>query len=372
MEAEKSYNRLVLIGNGFDLALGLKTGYSHFIFMLLKKSALACINKGSFSNGLFSIALNYTSAEREGRRHKIEGCEDIRLLLSRLNDLSFEVVYAHTFFRKIVLKLSSREFNWVDIESEYYSWLIRHFNNHEKRREYTIEHYEAMVELNECMDEIKKELKFYVESQQEIIGAKYIDHIMSDLFDKFFEPLQSEELELLRRKNEESSLEDVMIVNFNYTNTVQRLIECSTVKANLHYLHIHGSVESDDIIFGYGDDTAKDYERLEMEGDDSWLRKIKSFEYPRTENYHNLLNFVENGPFEVFIIGHSCGLSDKTMLKTIFEHTDCIAIRNFHYNGEEEDFYKRIAISRHFEDKAVMRQRVLPFKKYYQIPQVQT
>ncbi|QXP72298.1 hypothetical protein H0I29_09930 [Polaribacter sp. R2A056_3_33] len=30
------YNKLILIGNGFDLALGLKTSYNDFLFWLLK------------------------------------------------------------------------------------------------------------------------------------------------------------------------------------------------------------------------------------------------------------------------------------------------------------------------------------------------
>jgi hypothetical protein len=96
---------------------------------------------------------------------------------------------------------------------------------------------------------------------------------------------------------------------------------------------------------------------------------IKSFQYPKTDNYHKLLSFIEANDFEVFVVGHSCGLSDRTLLKTIFEHDKCLCIKTFHYKGEEEDFYKRIEISRHFSDKQKMRLRLLPFDQNATIPQ---
>ena len=99
------------------------------------------------------------------------------------------------------------------------------------------------------------------------------------------------------------------------------------------------------------------------------LKKIKSFQYPRTHNYHNLLNYLEVSEFDVFIMGHSCGLSDRTLLKTIFEHPNCLAIQVFHYQGENEHFYKRIEISRHFNNKVLMRERVLPYDQFASIPQ---
>lgn len=96
---------------------------------------------------------------------------------------------------------------------------------------------------------------------------------------------------------------------------------------------------------------------------------IKSFKYPQTNNYHKILGFIEDLDFEVFILGHSCGLSDRTLLKTLFEHSKCRAIQVLHYNGKEEFFNKSIEISRHFENKVMMRERLLPFDPSAKIPQ---
>ena len=61
-------------------------------------------------------------------------------------------------------------------------------------------------------------------------------------------------------------------------------------------------------------------------------------------------------------MGHSCGLSDKTMLNTLFEHKNCISIKPYYYvNAKDEDNYLDIVqnISRNFSDMKLMRDRVV-------------
>ena len=48
-------NRLILIGNGFDLAHGLKTGYNDFIIWYLKKCFKSAEESGSYDDGLINI-----------------------------------------------------------------------------------------------------------------------------------------------------------------------------------------------------------------------------------------------------------------------------------------------------------------------------
>jgi hypothetical protein len=81
------------------------------------------------------------------------------------------------------------------------------------------------------------------------------------------------------------------------------------------------------------------------------------------------LDSLSELPFEVFIVGHSCGLSDRTLLKTIFEHDNCIGIKIYHRGNEYDHFQKNIAISRHFTDKAKLRDKILPFDQHAAIPQ---
>lgn len=67
-------------------------------------------------------------------------------------------------------------------------------------------------------------------------------------------------------------------------------------------------------------------------------------------------------------MGHSCGLSDRTMLKEIFEHKNCKSILiHYHKWGSdthENDYVnKTYEISRHFTDKGMMRKKVVSFEK---------
>jgi hypothetical protein len=61
-------------------------------------------------------------------------------------------------------------------------------------------------------------------------------------------------------------------------------------------------------------------------------------------------------------MGHSCGLSDRTLLNTLFEHENCVSIKVFyHQETETKDNYSDVVrnISRNFNNKAVMREKVV-------------
>ncbi len=74
-------------------------------------------------------------------------------------------------------------------------------------------------------------------------------------------------------------------------------------------------------------------------------------------------------------MGHSCGLSDRVLLSTIFEHDNCKKIRICFYGdpqGQNDYTSKTYQISRHFNNKALMRERIIPFNPYDRIPQIET
>ena len=49
---------LYIIGNGFDLAHGLKTSYNDFILDYLKKAFVGAEFRKAYSDGLISLAFN--------------------------------------------------------------------------------------------------------------------------------------------------------------------------------------------------------------------------------------------------------------------------------------------------------------------------
>ena len=89
---------------------------------------------------------------------------------------------------------------------------------------------------------------------------------------------------------------------------------------------------------------------------------IKSIKYQESDNYRNVLGFIESAPFQVCIMGHSCGNSDRTLLNTLFEHKNCISIKPYFYIKQDgTDNYLGLVqnISRNFTDMKLMRDRVV-------------
>jgi len=127
--------------------------------------------------------------------------------------------------------------------------------------------------------------------------------------------------------------------------------------------YIHGDlVHPEHIIFGYGDELDKDYQVILEMNNNEMLKNVKSIKYLETNNYHRMLDFLMAAPFQVFIMGHSCGNSDRTLLNTVFEHKNCVSIKPFYYKRNDgSDNYLELVqnISRNFTNMQLFRDRVV-------------
>ena len=75
-----------------------------------------------------------------------------------------------------------------------------------------------------------------------------------------------------------------------------------------------------------------------------------------------MLEFLMSAPFQVMIMGHSCGNSDRTLLNTVFEHGNCVSIKPFYHKWEGGgDNYLELVqnISRNFTNMRLFRDRVV-------------
>ena len=91
------------------------------------------------------------------------------------------------------------------------------------------------------------------------------------------------------------------------------------------------------------------------------LRHIKSVHYLESNCYRKMLEFIESDAFQIVIMGHSCGNSDRTLLNTLFEHKNCVSIKPYYHQKDGQDNYIDIIqnISRNFTDMKLMRDRVV-------------
>jgi len=345
-------NRIILIGNGFDLAHGLETSYKHFIDNYWEQELLA-IKKNKF----ISCENNYFRLENIPDFNlwfsdKNTYCSLKKTLQNNNNKIDFK-----NKFLEIITEKSSLE-TWVDIESAYYYQL----------KECVTGHCDIKT-LNEDFLGIKNLLIKYLKKVQQtgveqlkdsVFKEKIISIIESEFDYDDFDKIGYKTLSGIPNKFPE----EILCLNFNYTNTEEEYVKNKIFSNNHTTIHIHGELKNKNnpIIFGYGDEIGKEYAEIENLNNNEYLENIKSIKYLETDNYKKLLTFIESEQYQVFIFGHSCGLSDRTLLNTLFEHENCVSIKPFYYVDEEGmDNYSDIVrnISRNFNSKVLMRDRVV-------------
>lgn len=383
-------NRLVLIGNGYDIAAGIKTSYEDFLVDYFKSSlSRITVANSIYNDDLIEIQnLNDNLNEKIFKSHLAAIKCIVTLLKSSILNINFKekARFKADGFKiqreKIVVTIKSKllqkllfKQNWRDIESFYFEELLLIFNNNEQsfmkfktddKTNDIDKKTKSIKELNKEFEELKEKLIDYIiKVSNDVIHSKKTPppssykKVNEDLNDETFDRYFNND----ERKNTNKEIKDIMLVNFNYTPTLgQHHLHGSLKDERIHGNHIHGTRDvRDSIIFGYGDDSHPSYSKIEQCGNDEYLKNIKSFHYPKSRAYIDLMNFVEADQFEVQIIGHSLGLSDRVLLKSIFENHNCKLIKIYHRGNKKDMIHKYMALSRHCDDKASMRRKILEY-----------
>lgn len=461
-------NRLIIIGNGFDLAHGMKTKYKDFVngylrqriesfdgensedllikikykgdaekqshrllrdyrqYLKLKelKSRVDWLQpeekilldilygklhpheraKSEFTEKEVQEILNDCTEEEENEIHLTQG---IIQLIEEQGEYSVEY---SPFFKKVYDEIEDK--NWVDIECEYYKYLCGLM----KKLDLSDEE-DTKKEVSKEIDELNEEMKFITKKLVEYLNKEdgtfeeNSRRVNNEILDKMMMPLSKQEIAVealeqwdsfvkekystmhgkddktefsqCKKDNGELNIEwlmekypkelrpdEIVILNFNYTSLAAAYH--TRIADNLKYKdkgtaylnQIHGTLYGkEEIIFGYGDDSGEMYKRLSDKNDNRLLENDKTVKYLGSFWYRNFFGFIESAPFQVCIMGHSCGISDRTLLSTIFQHENCVSIKPYYYYDKEknsDDYYEIIKnISRCFDDKKLMRDRVV-------------
>lgn len=299
-------NTLFIIGNGFDLAHNLKTSYTDFIKWAVKQKY------GDKKNQ--TKLFNIPSAYRNG---------NFNLFLRSVLDNKIESSspnYTSLILKDILKDLTLN--NWCDIEEKYYSFLSS--INKDKTNRY----YQLIETLNKDFELIKTELETYLTEQKAIVNIKSYESLFSSLTSK-----------------------TSLILNFNYTNTLQDLYS-KEIEGEI--IHIHGQLNNEDnpIIFGYA---ANDEESnlLLDKNNNEYLRNIKRFAYNRTSSETKLKEYLQkNQNIHIIILGHSIGISDKLVLKQTLNNENIESIRIFYYKDYNGYFNTQVNLQRIMRDNS--------------------
>ena len=388
-------NRLILVGNGFDKAHDLKTSYEDFIDWYWDKRVQGFRDCRSNVSEDILCRFEIHTSETWNTYYlthlvfpKVSGKE----VVNNLSKSKSFTVQKLGFFKRICDRIEGKK--WLDIENEYYVLLkvfslvnnkpeeVKKLNEQLQFIQDLLIEYLCSLEQPKMFNEIYN--KIYSPIDLKDLSIDYFYHGFNEFLeyclkqDKAFwehklihygkNPIGSgymfdiADYKSLPETNKIPDLfllpDNVMLLTFNYTNTTDLYNRNNITQIT----HIHGTVsDKDSVIFGYGDELDDSFSTLLNLGDNECLSFIKSYKYLDATNYRNTLAFLDSGPFQVFIFGHSCGNSDRTLLNTIFEHKNCISIKPyFHKKGDSDNYRELIQnISRNFTDMKLMRDRVV-------------
>ncbi|MBQ0090835.1 MAG: hypothetical protein KBT27_16025 [Prevotellaceae bacterium] len=417
-------NRIVLIGNGFDLAHGLKTSYQDFIRWYWEQiiDELCKLETPTYKNELGEITCRTFRTWSLYWEHKkrVDGPIDPEEFLSDIlyGVDSFEQ-HLEPFFENICEQVGT--IGWVDVEYEYYQQLkklILHSTNPQFSKVQAVKKlnaqlvfiqkrlidflntksipqtpnerlkkilYEPIMESEVavsrmadfydhvdawlCADNLSWELRYdrYDIQQWQInnsVRQSQIKDIKQDVENMHLDEKdgQKERVKLALKHNrllETQWPDDILFVNFNYTSVAELYVN----PYKFQYVTIHGNLsEPESIVFGYGDDVDNEYKEIQSQNENVFMDCFKTNMYMERDNYRKVLQFAESEPYQVYIIGLSCGTSDRTLLHTLFEHSNCVSIKPFFYRKSDgSDTFRELQmnIARNFTDSKKMRERVV-------------
>lgn len=422
-------NRIVLIGNGFDLAHGLKTSYQdfinwyweqrvHAIWTDVDTSSKDCLCELKLNEGA-----NFSSWYSYFITHQIQlqDMDGWSIIQSMLRHQVIKQIPT-PFFEAITTSIETK--GWVDIENEYYAQLKGLILHSDYKNFYKI------IKVKE----LNAQLSFIQEMLIEFLKSKTMPQKTDDALEHLlYEPIREKEIAVSRMSDFHNHIDDwiwaddnswelryeqygrgnsvfaykgttkydinriksevsakqlndndaqkervrlalehdrlpelqwpnnILFVNFNYTPLAKLYVKPN--HDEFQYVTIHGNLtDAKSIIFGYGDDLDDEYKEIQSQNENVYMDNFKTNMYMESDNYRKVLQFAELEPYQIYIVGLSCGTSDRTLLNTLFEHPNCVSIKPFFYKKSKDlDTFRELQmnIARNFTDSKKMRERVV-------------
>ncbi len=335
--------KLLILGNGFDLAHGLQTKYSDFLefcdfVMKIKKNNSN--EENTKGNKYYSILFHINRKPKikkmlsnyldELEQYKIKKREDEPT--NQYIDMIYNLISVnlwYDYFQKIYNPKQTKNENWIDFESEI-SYIIQVLDRNSLSLSHSVEY--ILDKIND--DSIDFYDKFNPFTQ--LINNSNLDKVtMRDFRKRLFEDLKkfTEALEIYLSEFVLKQQIDVYspdiraigpdyVINFNYTNIYSKIYYSSFPE-----FHIHGSCRNDVFVGKNNMVLGIDEYWSEQERDNhtnfTIFKKFAQRIQKRTGVEHSkIYEKFKNDKFErvcVYIFGHSLDVTDKDILKMFFD-----------------------------------------------------
>src|SRR5690606_15365582 len=150
----KEVNRLIIIGNGFDLAHGLKTSFKDFIEDYFYEILNSIKINRHYSDPLISITSRVNFYDLIKEFEGLTKSQAYNRLLEILTYPQVTLEYEKDFLKRIKYDLSTK--SWVDIELVYFN-LLKEANKSYGSLE--------VIEINKQLNYIKHRLREYLRKE---------------------------------------------------------------------------------------------------------------------------------------------------------------------------------------------------------------
>lgn len=350
MDIEIKGKKILLIGNGFDLAHGLPTSYKDFLDfckMVRELYTYPIIDNEYNQKKLIDWNTDKTIKSKllecyENRKNCFE--DKITTQCKELDEL-YDCIKENVWINYFLEQEKSIGENWIDFESEI-SNVVQ-----------AIETLKGYIERDDDVLKIKDAkqqtiiyfLKIAKKSLQDVFNLKRIDGFIEDIsieLDKLIRSLEIyicefvNEIDIIKENDDIKTITPDYVLSFNYSNTYERIYGQSK-EVTYDYIHgkadIKNNVDTCNLVLGideYLEDDKNDklefiafkkfYQRIYKSTDSTymkWVEQIKK--YPEVN--HNL-----------FIFGHSLDKTDRDILKLLICN-DNVTTKIYYYRKNKND-----------------------------------
>ena len=342
--------KILLIGNGFDLAHGLPTSYKDFLDfckMVRELYTYPIIDNEYNQKKLIDWNTDKTIKSKllecyENRKNCFE--DKITTQCKELDEL-YDCIKENVWINYFLEREKYIGENWIDFESEI-SNVVQAI---ETLKSY-IERDEDVLKIKDTKQQtISYFLKIAKKSLQDVFNLKRIDSFIEDIsieLDKLIRSLEIyicefvNEIDIIKENDDIKTITPDYVLSFNYSNTYERIYGQSK-EVTYDYIHgkadIKNNVDTCNLVLGideYLEDDKNDklefiafkkfYQRIYKSTDSTymkWVEQIKK--YPEVN--HNL-----------FIFGHSLDKTDRDILKLLICN-DNVTTKIYYYRKNKND-----------------------------------
>lgn len=326
--AIKKEKTLLVIGNGFDLAHGLKTKYTDFLDFFNEKFSNIEISKQFFDVGEINQFRKFIQASIDSKNDEAL-YENLKSYMQAPFG-NFWIAYFNKIREDRNIRIGE---GWVDFERE----IKRVIKQLEKL-------LLSSADFNMEDSILKDIMGNYVKKAPEVVTQEFIYKLNWDLkvltlFLEFY--LIEEEKKLsVEPKNFFKKFNVHAVISYNYTDTFRAVYKKGKTDIPVHF--VHGQLGEHNLVLGIGE-TLSGEEQNNFTVCASFKKFFQRIKYKLGNDYRNILPTKPDiyNKWQIVFYGHSLDSTDKDSLNWLLKKAEDFPVKIYYY--DDDDYNQQIA-----------------------------